>query len=103
MQCDSESAKGTQHVSQQPEEQTWEKDRQTTNELITVNRKEEDQSEAAWNERPGGHQKEMLSTLALVMGEDNFRTNTYMCTRNASASKIVMNFSESSQIVLHNL
>lgn len=47
VQCVSESGKGTQHVSQQQEEQAQEKDRQTTNELITVNRKEEDQSGAA--------------------------------------------------------
>lgn len=42
-------------------------------------------------------------SVALAMGEDNFRANTYMCTKNASASKIMMNFSESSQIVLHKL
>ena len=42
-------------------------------------------------------------SLALMMGEDDFGTNTYMCTRDASASKTGMNFSESSQIVLHKL
>lgn len=42
-------------------------------------------------------------SVALAMGEDNFRANASMCTRNASASRIVMNFSESSQTVFHKL